>query len=243
MVDLARTFLESLNPSSLKPISRRTTLVRISCRCDFDARMLAQTTNNVSATHNRAILHGRRIEFLSFQYFQKRTYEHMEASPSVVDLPQIAKFPKKYNFYLWNGLVLCNSVHSLCHSVNFFHSKKVCLAGHRQNRTNLRKNIRLLGNLWSSSWREEGRRLVIREPIRRTSKQLRQRFDPSHQRLCTDWFRRWSFDMAKNSQSNLPRTSSWRIQLNNITHSAQRRYCCKNTPAADIRLASATFEN
>ena len=106
----------------------------------------------------------------------------------------------------------------------------------------LRKNIRLLGNLLDQVIEEqEGRRLFeLEEQIRLTSKQLRQRFDPSNQLTMRQLIEALNpSDMAK-----IVRAFAAYFQLTNTAEQhyriqRQRKYLLQHR-GSDIRARPST---
>jgi phosphoenolpyruvate carboxylase len=109
----------------------------------------------------------------------------------------------------------------------------------------LRKNIRLLGNLLGQVIEEqEGRRLFeLEEQIRLTSKQLRQRFDPSNQRTMRQLIKALNpADMAK-----IVRAFAAYFQLTNTAEQhyriqRQRKYLLQHAGAGYPGSPQHTFE-
>jgi phosphoenolpyruvate carboxylase len=109
----------------------------------------------------------------------------------------------------------------------------------------LRKNIRLLGNLLGQVLEEqEGRQLFeLEEQIRQTSKQLRQCFDPSHQRLL----QRLIQAMDPSDMAKIVRAFAAYFQLTNTAEQhyriqRQRRYLLQHPGGGYPGSPQHTFE-
>ena len=109
----------------------------------------------------------------------------------------------------------------------------------------LRKNIRLLGNLLGQVIEEqEGRRLFeLEEQIRQTSKQLRQRYDPSHQQTM----RRLIGAMDPSDMAKVVRAFAAYFQLTNTAEQhyriqRQRSYLLQHPGSGYPGSSQDTFE-